>query len=446
MKFMKNNKNFIAIIIVLLLLAVSYKVYKVIDFNNNKIDKEVVNIVLKNNEIGTGISNRIRNYNKNNDDIYINLILTNDDYDNLVHTKLANKSKIDILEYNGKTLIEKDFIQPLDNLNINLSNVEDNSEFLYNNEVIGIKYGSAMPKLMYNNSILKAAGVSSDFIPKNLDDLIWMLEKVKVYEPNIIPLNLSLSSIHDLFSLLGTAATSEASTYPTFWNYKSGKYDYSGLDIVLEKFRYMYEKQLINLDFDSKTMEDLFIEFNDEKSAVMLTNYYQKNSVKNRLADIDIRFSNIPFASEESGTLYYHTYPRILVLANNASDDELVQVKEEEKSKHDLAVKEVFEWLISEETTRYLVEHDNNFASFGNNYMQSNVYDGLNDNKNYKHSLKDPTELLAGNSDIVKDNIFSIIRGEIDIESGINKLDNEMNSYILNNERNKDVELDKYKE
>lgn len=443
--FIMKNKRFSIFLVIFTFIAIFYKGYKVIDAKMNHIDKEVVTIILKNNEIKEGIDTIVKKYNRNNDEIYINLILTSDDYLNLSNTKLANNNKIDIFEYSGKTLLEKNFIQPLSNLNINLSNVDDNSLFLYNDEVIGVKYGSAMPKLMFNNELLVKAGIDENYNPKTLDELIVMLEKIKNTFPDIVPLDLSLSYIHDIFSILGTSSTSENSTYPTFWNYKTGEYDYNGLALVIEKFKEMYDKNLINLDFDTRTSKEIFNDFKDEKSAVMATNYYQKYSVRDRLEGMDVRFSNIPFASEEGGKLYYYTYPRTLVISNhekeNMSDEEII-----EQEKHNAAVKEVFEWLLSEDVTNYLVENDNNFASFGNNHLNNDMYDGLNDNEGYYHALKDPTEVLVGNSDIVKKNIFSMIKGETDIEKGIVTLKTEMNNFINNNDRNKDVELDKYKE
>lgn len=444
-KFIEKNKKFSTFLILFTFTAILYKGYKIIEAKVNHVDKEVVTLLLKNNEIKKGIVASVRKYNKDNHEIYINLILNSDDYTNLSNTKLANNDEIDIFEYSGKTLLEKEFIKPLNNLNIDLSNVDDDSFLLYNDEIIGVKYGSAMPKLMYNNEILVKSGIDPYYTPKTLDDLIDMLEKIKSTFPDIVPLDLSLNYIHDLFSVLGTASTSENSTYPTFWNYKTGEYDYAGLSLVLEKFKEMYNKNLINVDFDTRTSEDMFNDFKDYKSAIMVTNYYQKYSVTDRLEGIDVRFSNIPFASENNGRLYYYTYPRTLVIANhereNMSDDELKKLE-----KHNAAVKEVFEWLLSEDVTDYLVENDYNFASFGNNYFHNDMYDGLNDNSGYSQSLKDPTEILVGNSEIVKSNIFSMIKGEVDIEKGIVKLKTEMNDFIKNNTRNTDVELELYKE
>ncbi|WP_195263773.1 ABC transporter substrate-binding protein [Clostridium sp. 1001275B_160808_H3] len=443
--FIGKNKKFSILLLILALTSILYKGYKIIDARANYTNKEVVTLLLKNNEINTGIAEVVKKYNKNNDEIYINLILTNDDYTNLLYTKLANNDQIDIFEYSGKTLLEKNFIQPLKNLDIDLSSVKDNATFLYNDEIIGVKYGSAMPKIMYNNELLVKAGIDPEFNPKTLDEFIRMLETIKSTCPDIVPLDLSLNYIHDIFSILGTASTSENSTYPTFWNYKTGEYDYSGLALVIEKFQEMYDKNLITLNFDTRTTEDMFNDFKNEKSAMMITNYYQKYSVTDRLEGMDVRFSNIPFASENNGRLYYYTYPRTLVIANNQKED-MFDIDTEGQEKHNAAVKEVYEWLLSEDVTNYLVENDNNFASFGNNYFHNDMYDGLNDNKGYEHSLKDPTEVLVGNSDIVKKNIFAMIKGEVDIKNGIVNLKTEMNNFINNNERNKDVELDKYKE
>ncbi|GAA0083815.1 hypothetical protein UT300007_02540 [Clostridium sp. CTA-7] len=445
--FILKNKKISIFLLAMIIVSIFYKVYKVLELKYSGTNKEVVTILLKNDEIGKGIDKLISQYNKEHDDIYIKLMLSNDDYDNLAYTKLANQYDIDILEYIGKTLIEKNFIQPLENYNIDLSPVNDDSLFLYNDRIIGVKYGLAMPKLMYNKEILVGSGINPEETPKTLDDLIVMGEKIKKSYPDIVPINLSLSYIHDLFAILGTPATSESTTYPTFWNYKTGEYDYSGLNLVLEKFNEMYEKGIINRDFESKTSEELFNNFKYGEAAITTTNYYEKYSVRDRLEGMDLGFSNIPFIKEGNGSLYYYTYPRTLVVANNERDENPIYKGNEEKlNKHKEAVKEVYEWMLSEGVTNYLVENDNNFTSFGNNYFASDMYDGLNDNKGYKHALKDPTEVLVGDSELIKKYIFSMIKGEKDIPSGLKELKDKMNDFINKNERNKDVELDKYKE
>lgn len=452
-KFIKKNRLFIICVFLLIASSLFYKLYKIKEEKNNIVTKEVVTVYLKNNEIKDGIVEKIEEYNKNHEDIYIRLRLTNDDFDNIVHTKLANEYDIDIFEYNGKTLIEKDFIKPLNSINIDLNNIKDNSFLYYNDDVIGVKYGSSMEKLMYNEDLLKTLNIKKDTDIKTIDSLINFAEEIKGKDQTITPIELSLKDIHDLFSILGTMASSENTTYPTFWNYKTGEYDYDGLKEVLKKLNYMYEKDLINKDFDIKTQESLFDDFKDGKTAVIPVNFYQKYSVRDRLEGINVSFTNIPFNSEE-GKLYYYTYARTLVLANNGRTN--TNISEEEAlaiDKHNKAVKEVFEWLISEETTDYLMENDYNFASFNaknqdiNNMDQERtIYDAMNDNTGYIQNYKDPTEILATNSAIIRAGIYKMIKGEEDINTGVSKLKEEMNKFIKNNTRNKDVDLDKYKE
>lgn len=449
----RKNKLFFICVLLIIGSSIFYKLYKVRDAKNNVITKEVVTIYLKNNEIKDGIVDKIDEYNKSHEDIYIRLRLTNDDFDNIVHTKLANEYDIDIFEYNGKTLIEKNFIKPLNSINIDLSNIKDNSFLYYNDDIMGVKYGSSMEKLMYNEDLLKNLKIKRDPDMKTLDSLIKLLEEIKSKDQSITPMQLSLNNIHDLFSILGTMASSENTTYPTFWNYKTGEYDYDGLKEVLSKLNYMYEKDLINKDLDVKTQESLFNDFKDGKTAIIPANFSQKHSVRDRLEGINLSFSNIPFNSED-GNLYYYTYSRTLVLANNDRTD-TNKSKEEVlvTDKHNKAVKEVYEWLISDEVTSYLMENDYNFASFNNKNdginnidKEKTMYDAMNDDTGYIHNYKDPTEVLANNSVIVRETIYKMIKGEIDINTGVEKLNEDINKFITNNTRNKDVDLDKYKE
>ena len=205
----------------------------------------------------------------------------------------------------------------------------------------------------------------------------------------------------------------------------------------------MYEKELINNDFNSKSSADIYDDFKNNNSAMIITNYYSKYSIMDRFEGMNLKFTNVPFETEDKGKLFYYTYSRILVVANNNEDKDNIT---EEEAKHNSAVKEVYEWLLSKEVTGYLLEKDSNFASFGDNYISNNMYDEINNNTNYNHLEKDPTEVLAGNSDIIKNHIFSMIKGEEDISNGIKDLEYEVNEFINNNSRNLDVNLDYYKE
>ena len=440
---MKNNKYFIITLLLILFSALGYKAYKVYENRKEKITKEVVTIYVKNNEIKDGIVEVIDEFNKNHEEIYIRLRLTNDDYDNIVHTKLANTYDIDIFEYNGRTLLDKEFIKPLNSINIDLSKVKDNSFLYVNDEVYGLKYGMAMEKFMYNLDAFKEANI--DFkVPNTLDELITLLTEVK-NKTGKVPLSLSLDNIHDIFSIVGGMSTSENTTYSTFWNYKTGEYDYEGLTKVIEKLNFMYENGLINKDFESKNYEELFEEFKNVDTFIIPVNYFKKYSVMDRFEGMNLEFSNVPKASK-SDKDYYYTYSRTLVLANN--DRNLDENDEEavlKNNKHNEAVKYVFEWLMSNETTKKLAEGDYNFSSF-NSYIKKDEYINLNNNKGYLQNPEDPTEILAGNSNIIREYIIKMIKGEIEISEGISNLKIEYNKFINDNSRNKDIDLSKYKE
>ena len=102
--------------------------------------------------------------------------------------------------------------------------------------------------------------------------------------------------------------------YPTFWNYKTGEYNYEALKPVLEKFKYMYDNGLINSDFNQKTDDAIFEDFQDERSAITYTVSNRKYSVVDRTFNLDVSFSSIPQLSNIEGRRYYYTSQRILTI------------------------------------------------------------------------------------------------------------------------------------
>lgn len=448
-KFINNNKIFLLTILIFLVSASIYYTYKFSTTDRTMEDKETVVLILRSNEITKGLPQLVKEFNENSDKVFIKLEFSDVDYNNVVLTKLANESNVDIIQYMGKTQVEKEFLQPLDNIGIDYSNVDEGSLLKYNNEVIGIKYGSSVPKLMYNNEILIEAGLNPNIKPQTLDELIVMLEVIKKKVPDVVPLNISIANIHDLFSLLGNMAASDDTIYPTFWNYKTGEYNYEALKPVLEKFKYMYNNELINRDFTEKTDESIFNDFQDGISAITYTISSKKYTVVDRTFNLDVSFSDIPQLTKVQGKRYYYTSQRILTIANNVKDKENIPDEELKKVKnHELAVKEVFEWLLSEEIITYLTSRDSNYATFGLNPFNdgTKVYDSLSYDTEFNQSTFDPTEVLAGNSTFLHNTVYSIILEDKDINSEIDKLKYDMNGFIKSNIRNEDLNLEMYKE
>lgn len=445
--FFKEHKAFFTLILFFIVSACIFRAYKIFNVEEVKKNKEIVHVVFREDEISKGITKLVDDFNKGHNEIYIDLELYNKDYDNVAVNKMANETKIDIMNYMGKTQLEKEFIRTLDSIGIDYSIAGDGEVLKYNDDVIGVKYGSSMPKLMFNNDILVKAGLDPNKKPETLNELLDMARVIKEKVPGVTPLEFATGSVHDLFSMFGTPAVSLNSIYPTFWNYKIGAYDYESLKPVVEVYKTMYNEGLINSDFDSKTDEDLLVDFIDGKSAISLTNYFKKYSVKNRTEGMNVSFSDVPVYDKNNKTRYYHTYNRILVIANNynRSTDEQ-KVVTDEMIKHNEAVKVVYEWLISKDTINYLVQYDYNFATFGENHFKNNIYDGLNVNTGYTFAEKDPTEIFVGNSTIIREAITNIIKGKVEVEEGVDKLSQDNNNFINNHERNKNVDVEKYKE
>lgn len=448
-KFISNNKIFLLTILIFLVSASIYYIYKFKTTDRVLDGKETVVLILRSNEITKGLPQLVKEFNENNNNIFIKLEFSDIDYNNIVLTKLANEANIDILQYMGKTQVEKDFLQPLDNIGVDYSNVDEGSLLKYNDEVIGIKYGSSVPKLMYNDEILAAAGLNPGAKPQTLDELIVILEAIKKNVPDVVPLNISIANIHDLFSLLGNMAASNDSIYPTFWNYKTGEYNYEALKPVLEKLKYMYDNELINQDLLEKTDESIFNDFQNEISAITYTVSSKKYTVVDRTFNLKVSFSDIPQLSKVDGRRYYYTNQRILTIANNFKDKENISDEELKKViSHEEAVKEVFQWLLSEEITAYLAKRDSNYATFGINPFNdgTKTYDTLSYDTGFNQNTKDPTEVLAGNATLLQNAILSIIVEDKDINVEIDKLKEDINNFINSNIRNEDLDLEMYKE
>lgn len=447
--FMKNHKAFATFIFIFIFSAGAFKIYDLNNVEEVKKNKEVVYLVLRDDAIAKGITAKVEEFNSINKDIYIDLELYSKDYDNVAVNKMANETKIDIMNYMGKTQIEKEFIKPLDTIGIDYSDLKDGELLKYNDHVVGVKYGSSMPKLMYNDEILIQAGLDPRDKPETLDELMEMCKTIKEKVPGVTPLTFGIGDVHDIFAMFGGPAVSLDTIYPTFWNYKTGVYDYDALKPVMETYREMYKLGLINKDIEKETDGAVLDSFTSGSSAIVLTNYFKKPSVVHQAEHIKVSFSDIPAYDKNNHTKYYFTYQRDLVIANNydrSTDEDTKVIAKEERDSHDEAVKTVYEWLLEEETTDYLVENDNNFATFGKSGMQGNKFDGLNDNEGYELATYDPTEIFVCNSDIIRSAITSMIKGEIDVEEGVNKLSKDNNNFIDSHPRNENVDREKYKE
>lgn len=442
----KDNKKYIAIIVVFLVFTIGYKVYK---WNGpDNIDKEVVNLVLQDSQMTEKLKVLVDEFNLENEDIHISYNSYSKDYTNVAITSLVNQKDIDIFEYFDRFLVEKEEISKLDSLNIDYSKIDNGASVKLNNDVVGIKYGSSIPKMIINKDILEQAGIENFNGISTFDELIDIANKVKENVPGVTPIGMSTLSVEDNFMMVGMPSANNSNIYSTFWNYSEGKYTFNEALESLEMYRTIYKNGLINTDFNSKSSLDVLKDFTNGKVAITFNQYYNKRFLVDNSTDMNLSIENMPvFIKENSNKRYYYPYNKILVIRNYDKDlERLSNIEREELDYHKKAVKEVYEWLLSEEVTSSLIENDSNFATF-NKSADSNIkLSEFNEDSNFQHEILEPSIFMSPNKYLIRDTFTSIIKGDNDIISELSKLEESINMEIEEDRENLKVDLDMYKE
>lgn len=445
-KIIKDNKWYVIIVAVFLLFTIGYKIYK---WNNTDyIDKEVVNLVLPTSEMTNTLRELVDKFNLESKDIHINYTNYELDYINIAITKLVNQREIDIFEYFDRFLVDKDQIANLDSLDIDYSKIDNGATVKLNNDVVGIKYGSSIPKMIINKDILKKAGIENFNGINTFEELIDIANKIKENVPGVTPIGISTSSVGDNFMMVGTPSAMNSNIYSTFWNYSEGKYTFNEATETLEMYRNLYNNGLINKDFDTKISTNVLKDFTDGKVAITFNQYYNKKILVENSKDMNISIEDIPvFNSENLNKRYYYPYNKILVIRNYDKDiDLLSDVEKEEIEDHKKAVKKVYEWLMSEEVTGQLIKNDSSFVSFDKNIYNDVELSEFNEDTNFEHEILDPSIFISVNKYLIRNTFSELIKGSDDIESRLKELEESINREVKEDMENSKVNLDMYKE
>lgn len=445
-KIIKDNKWYVIIVAIFLLFTIGYKIYK---WNNTDyIDKEVVNLVLPTSEMTNTLRELVDKFNLESKDIHINYTNYELDYINIAITKLVNQREIDIFEYFDRFLVDKDQIANLDSLDIDYSKIDNGATVKLNNDVVGIKYGSSIPKMIINKDILKKAGIENFNGINTFEELIDIANKIKENVPGVTPIGISTSSVGDNFMMVGTPSAMNSNIYSTFWNYSEGKYTFNEATETLEMYRNLYNNGLINKDFDTKISTNVLKDFTDGKVAITFNQYYNKKILVENSKDMNISIEDIPvFNSENLNKRYYYPYNKILVIRNYDKDiDLLSDVEKEEIEDHKKAVKKVYEWLMSEEVTGQLIKNDSSFVSFDKNIYNDVELSEFNEDTNFEHEILDPSIFISVNKYLIRNTFSELIKGSDDIESRLKELEESINREVKEDMENSKVNLDMYKE
>ncbi|MBB6713542.1 ABC transporter substrate-binding protein [Clostridium gasigenes] len=439
----KDNKWYVTIVVAFLVFSIGYKLYK--ENNTNYTNKEVVNLVLQDGGITDGLIELVDEFNLKNKDVQIDFDICDKDYINVAITKLVNQRKIDIFQYFDSFLVDKEEISNLNNLNIDYSKIDNGAAVKLNNEVVGVKYGSSVPKMIINKEILYEAGIKDFNGINTYEELIDIAKKVKENVPGVTPIGISTANEEDNSMMIGMPSAMNSNIYSTFWNYKEGKYTFDETAKTLEMYRNLYENKLINEDFNIKDSKTILEDFTDKKVAITFNQYYNKDFLMENASDMDITLQNMPvFSESDLNKRYYYSDNKILVIRNYDKDINIENI-----DNHKKAVKEVYEWLMSDDVTSKLIESESNFASFNksNKINKSKLeFSEFNENTNFEHEILDPTIFMAVNKYYIRDIFAKLIKGEDNINSELIKLEETINSEIENQKESMKVNLDMYKE
>lgn len=435
-----KNKYFIYSIIIFLIFSMVYGFSKV----GSKVvsDKEVVNIVLPDSEITEGLKAEVDKFNIENKDIEINFESYETDYINVAITKVVNSRDIDIFQYFDNFLVDKGEVENLDNINIDYSNIDDDSIVKFNDKIIGVRYGEAVPKMVVNKEILKSAGIEDFKGINTFDDLIDIASKIKKKVPGVIPIGISSTNIDNVFMMFGNNAAMNNNIYPTFWNYEKGKYTFDESKEILEMYRKLYSSGLINEDFNTIEHVGIYSNFLEDKIAITFADSVDGRFLEDDTEDMDIAIQDMPiFKSSVVNKRYYNPSTRIMVVRNyDKPIDSLTNEKVKDMDAHKNAVKVVYEWLTSTKVKNSVINNDIN--SFSNN----RGYSGDNENSIFKHAKFDPSAFIQIDRNRIRDTFTELIKGNDNISAELIKLEDDITFKIKNSDDIEKINLGLYKE
>lgn len=443
---LKRNKKYVALVIIFCVFSIGYGIYKI--NTKEKIDKEIVTIVLQKGDMSKNLQYLIDDFHKENEDIEIKVEGYARDYPNVAVTKLVNQREIDIFEYFDNFLVNKEQISTLDSLNIDYSNVNNGADLNFNNEVIGIKYGSRVGKMIINMDIIEQAGIENLEEIKTFEELEKVAREIKNNVPSVTPIGLSMLNRVYSDMLIGMPSAMNSEIYSTFWNYNKGKYTFTEAEEILEIYREFYKDGLINTDFEKLEAKAILQEFIDGNVAITFTEFYNKQFLIQNASDMNMKILDMPTTNiDGENKRYYYPDNRILVVRNY--DLGIESLSEEEKKDidtHKRAVEKVYEWLLTEEITSELIDSDSNIATFNETYEGYVKFPELTDYTGVEHEVLDPSLFMNVDRIHIKEAFEKIIKSDDDINKALIDLEKNIDERIEIGKKDLKVDLDLYKE
>lgn len=374
--------------------------------------KEVVTLWLKESYYSPSISESVERYNSNNtDNIYIDYHTYGSDYFNLLRLAMMTKDKPDIFQFGFYDFLKNDELYTLNDIGIDYSKANDNNVFYYKGKPMGVKVAGNTVKFIWNKEIFAKAGLDPNIGPKNWDEVIAFSRKIKEKLPNVVPFEFPAAGYYDLKVSLGEPSVNQGSIYSSFWDYKSGKYNFSYSKDILRIYSNMYKENLIPKNFTSKDRKSIRDDIYFKRTAMAISTYEDKTYfLTNRFLDFELGVTELPklYGADEAN--YYYAEDVNCLVAN----------KNEENLR---AIRKVYQWLLDV----CLTNNETNILKYkSNNYEVYKEYDA---HENFLYEKKDPTATLGFNQTVINNLFYQGIRGVRNVDQIVNSLNNFMKNY-----------------
>lgn len=413
-KYIRNRAEILFVIIAVLLVSAIFNINlrkKTISLPQKMEGKTVVNMWLRSSQVGTTLQYQTNRFNdENKDNIFINLNIYKEDYNNLLNTSIACDDGPDIFQYTSYDLVKNNQILDLRKLSIDKTIIGSQDYIYYNDEPIGTRYTDDTVKLFINKDVLKNAGIKNSEI-SSWQDVLNICEKVKQNNQNVIPFGFRCNNYESLKGSFGVPSEGNNNIYSSFYNYKTGKYDYSQMKNILNIYSYMYEKGYISKDFNKLDDEKLRYDFYSGKVAVMIGSYMDKAMFSTNLSlPFNVKVYDMPSATGSKTEDYSILNNNFMCVNNNIIDVGKLE-----------AVKEVYSWFFSQDNLKQVFKTKQEIPSIlkdrNNEDDLYNIFNLKLENEKY-----DPSPFIPMDISIIKNLIEDSIKNRKNINANIDKI------------------------
>lgn len=383
------------------------------------IGKKVVTLWLRNKGDYEVRKYEIDKFNKENkDDIYVDLKVYANDYFNLLRMSLATDTKPDIFQYGYYELVKDNTVMNLNELNLNKNSINDNNILYFNKKPMGIKLSGYNVKFVWNKDVFIKAGLNPDKPPKTLNELISYSKIIKKKCPEVTPFEFAGKNLDELKSFIGELSANQGPVYTSFWDYKTGKYDFDYSKDILKKLNYMSVNGLLPDDFDQKDNIDTRQDFYAKNAAMIVSTYEDKMYFSSMIPlDFSYGITDLPKLNADDSADYYYTEQYLALVVNKNTE-------------HKKEVEKVIDWLTSDEVESGIMKSSKTLSFNKKVKITGGVMNGYDLNTNFSNEKLDPTNYINHDSSKTRDIINGAVKGTKNIDSAIKELNSLYDGYI----------------